>query len=206
MSTAVAITGPADLRDQQWLSEQVATLGDGYEAARAIWSNWSDLRNVSRFHPGQSAGDFIAAQFGGVRLDLPRLIAALPDMSNRQLAAVAGVDQSTVYRARERVANATPDPDQPAVRVIGADGKSYPGRVVGTADIIEPEVQEKGKVRQKINLTEARGYVRVITNNLAMLQPDEVVPSAYPVLRELAPALMAWVQLWKLEDDAEGVK
>lgn len=56
-------------------------------------------------------------------------IAALPDMSNRQIAAVAGVDRRTVDRARG--AFAPPEPDAEPARVIGADGKSYPGRVVG---------------------------------------------------------------------------
>jgi hypothetical protein len=135
----VGLTGRGDLDDQRWLDQQVATLGDGIGAARDIWANWTDLRNVGRFHPGQSAGDFIASQLGGVRLDLPRLIAALPDMSNPQLAAVAGVDTTTVLRAKQRYADAHPDAE-PA-RVIGADGKSYPGRVVGTttAEVIEPE-------------------------------------------------------------------
>jgi hypothetical protein len=124
----------SDLDDQQWLDQQVATLGDGIEAARAIWDNWSDLRNVGRLHPGQSAGDFIAAQLGGVRLDLPRLIAALPAMSNRQLAAVAGVSEGTVRNNRGAQIYA---PDAEPARVIGADGKSYPGRVV-RGEVIEP--------------------------------------------------------------------
>jgi hypothetical protein len=137
MAMAV-VRSKADLDDAHWLDRQVATLGDGIEAARDIWANWTDLRNVGRLHPGQSCGDFIASQLGGVRLDLPRLIAALPDMSNRQLAAVAGVNERTVRRERG-AANAAPEPDAEIVRVIGADGKSYPGRVVGitTAEVIE---------------------------------------------------------------------
>jgi len=140
-----AIVSKADLDDKRWLDQQVGLLSDGIEAARDIWANWTDLRNVSRFHPGQSAGDFIAAQLGGVRLDLPRLIAALPDMSNRQIAAVAGVDEATVRNRKKAGAEySAPEPDEPPTRVIGADGKSYPGRVVGTttADIIEPEEEQ----------------------------------------------------------------
>jgi hypothetical protein len=135
------IVSKADLDDRRWLAQQVATLGDGIEAARDIWLNWTENRNVSRFHPGQSCGDFIASQLGGVRLDLPRLIAALPDMSNREIAKVAGVDEGTIRnRKKEGAEYSAPEPAEPA-RVIGADGKSYPGRVVGTttAEVIEPE-------------------------------------------------------------------
>ena len=114
--------------DQRWLDHQVSVLGEGVEAARAIWLNWSDLRNVGRLHPGMTAGDFIAAQLGGVRLDLPRLIADLPSMSTREIAKVAGVGRMIVSREREAVPFGTPDAEP--VRVIGADGKSYPGRVV----------------------------------------------------------------------------
>ena len=66
----------------------------------------------------------------GVRLDLPRLIAALPDMSNRQIAAVAGVAPSNVDYA-ERQLRESHAVDRPA-ETLGADGKSYPGRVIGT--------------------------------------------------------------------------
>jgi len=135
------LVSKADLDDQRWLDQQVATLGDGIGAARDIWANWTDFRNVGRFHPGQSAGDFIASQLGGLRLDLPRLIAALPDMSNVQIGQIAGVHDTTVMRAR-REASANAEPDAEPARVIGADGKSYPGRVVGstTAEVIEPDL------------------------------------------------------------------
>ena len=57
----MTLMGRGDLDDQRWLDQQVATLGDGIEAARAIWLNWSDLRNVGRLHPGRSAGQYIAS-------------------------------------------------------------------------------------------------------------------------------------------------
>lgn len=116
--TTREITGPADLRDQKWLDEQVALLGDGIEAAFAIWSNWTEGRGVGRLHPGQSAGEYIASL--GLRLTLAEAMAALPDGSLRQVAAVAGVSHETV----RAVKNLTPEPE---ARVIGADGKSYPG-------------------------------------------------------------------------------
>lgn len=114
----------ADVRDQHWLDQQVAVLGDGIEAAKEIWLNWSDLRCVGRLHPGMTAGDFLASVLGGLRLDVGELVKALPDMSTREIAKVAGVSKSTVANERG-VQNWTPDAE-PA-RVVGADGKSYPG-------------------------------------------------------------------------------
>ena len=99
-----AVTGPADLRDQQWLDEQVADLGRGIEAAQAIWANWWDGRQVGRLHPGLSPGDYIASF--GMRLSLPEALAAMPDAPSRQIAAVAGVDRRTVDRNRGNGANA----------------------------------------------------------------------------------------------------
>jgi hypothetical protein len=134
MMTNVTLTGRGDLDDQRWLDQQVVALGDGIEAARGIWANWSDLRNVGRLHPGQSAGEYIASL--GLRLTLPEAMAALPDGSTREIARVAGVGTMTVHDARVRDRT----PDEPPARVIGADGKSYPGRVVRavTAEVIEP--------------------------------------------------------------------
>ena len=131
-------TSPADLRDQHWLDEQIATLGDGIEAARDIWLNWSDIRCVGRFYPGMTAGDFIASKVGGLRLDVGELVKALPDMSGRELAKVAGVSEATVRRERGASNDA---PTEPPARVVGADGKSYPGRVVRevVAEVIEQE-------------------------------------------------------------------
>jgi len=132
VTLAMQPTGPADMRDAEWLAEQVADLGRGIEAARLIWSNWFDGRQVGRLHPGHTPGDYIASL--GMRLTLPEALAAMPDASTRQVAAVAGVDNATVHRAR--VADATPDP----APIRGADGKSYPRTVVRevTAQIIDP--------------------------------------------------------------------
>jgi hypothetical protein len=135
-----AIVSKADLDDQQWLDQQVATLGDGIEAARAIWANWSDGRNVGRLCDGLTYGAFIHRELPSLGPDdVPRLVAAVPEMSNPEIARIVGVDQSTVYRARKALQDANPDAE-PA-RVIGADGKSYPGRVIRevTAEVIEPD-------------------------------------------------------------------
>lgn len=167
---AAIATGPADLRDQKWLDEQVATLGYGIDAAKAIWTNWSDGRNVGRLHPGQSAGAYIASL--GLRLTLAEAMAALPDGSNRQVAAVAGVNEITVRRERAAT-NVAPDAEPPAVR--GADGKTYPGRVlrVVEAQVIEPI-----------------GPAEVPPNpaaTAALLRAIEAVTAA----REFAPAVLA---------------
>lgn len=140
MSQTVAPTGPADLRDQAWLDEQVATLGDGIEAARNIWTNWFDGRNVGRLHPGMGPGEYIANL--GLRLTLAEAMAALPDGSNRQVATAAGVSEGTVRNHRSGAQVYAPD--EPPARVIGADGKSYPGRVVRVVEaaVIQPEEEE----------------------------------------------------------------
>ena len=132
---APVLTGPADIRDERWLADQVDQLGMGVTAARAIWLNWSEGRNVGRLHPGLSAGQYIATLW--IRLDLAEAMAALPAGSGREVARVARVSESTVRRARGASNDAPPDPP---TKVIGADGKAYPGRVVRAkeGDVIEP--------------------------------------------------------------------
>jgi hypothetical protein len=212
--TTTAMTGKADLDDQRWLAAEVATLGDGIEAARAIWANWSDLRNVGRLHPGESAGDFIASQLGGLRLDLPRLIAALPEMSNRQVAAVAGVNEITVRRQRGAT-NVAPDPDEQerdaeatlagehlrlafaasdrhVARVIGADGKSYPGHVIREvrAEVIEPttpapepeQPEERAPIETGTHFWPQLLAVRDAIRGLSSISPD-VLAAGVPARR-----------------------
>ena len=130
-------TGPADLRDAKWLAGRVAALSDGIDAARDIWLNWDAGMRVGRLHPTMSAGAYIESL--GFHLALVDAMAALPNASLREIAAVAGVSKDTVQRRRRPgVSNATPD--APPAKVIGADGKSYPGRVVrpAQAEVIEP--------------------------------------------------------------------
>lgn len=210
MTTEVVMVGPADLGDQRWLDERIDTARNGIEAVIDIALNWTGGRNVSRLHPGVAPADYVREHVGLLGRDAIVPLLTETNWSNRQIAAVAGVSRNDV----NELALSVPV-DRPAT-TLGADGKLRPVApfrprldptpYFNTPETTEPVQPEKGKVRQKINLTEARGYVRVIENNLAMLQPDEVVPSAYPALRELVPALMAWVQLWALEDDAESVK
>ena len=189
VTLAYVPTGPADLRDQEWLDGQVADLGRGIEAARAIWSNWFEGRHVGRLHPGMDAGQYIASL--GMRLTLPEALAAMPDASTRQVAAVAGVSHMTVARERE----AAPVTDVTPAPIRGADGKSYP-RVVREvkAEIIEEA--PKGGGRSRITVTEARQQVRILQGVLSMLRPDEVVPSAHDIVRELLPVLIEWSYLW----------
>jgi hypothetical protein len=159
------------------------------EAAREIWINWSDLRNVGRLHPGMSPGEYISSL--GLRLTLPEAMAALPDGSTREIAKVAGVSHMTVQRT-----GVTDVP--PHARVIGADGKSYPGRVVG--EVIE---KKEIKLSKKLTLTEVRQHIRTVQASLAMLLPEVVVSSAHPAIREFAPTLNEWLELWT-PTDGEG--
>ena len=61
---------------------------------------------------------------------------ALPDGSTREIAKVAGVGNKTVHRAQLAATNVAPDAE--LARVTGADGKSYPGRIVGTTTVGAP--------------------------------------------------------------------
>ena len=178
-------TGPADVRDQQWLDQQVAVLGDGIEAAKEIWLNWSDLRCVGRLHPGMTAGDFLASVLGGLRLDVGELVKALPDMSTREIAKVAGVNQSTVVRNR---ADAFASPDEPPARVVGADGKSYPGRVVRevTAEIDETAILRRARSMDRPGpLSGKIRWVLVSLYNVRR-QKQNRLPFSEPVVKETA--------------------
>lgn len=97
------MTGPADIRDQQWLDERIEDLRSGVAAAREIYVNWFDGRNVARLHPGLKAGEYIAAT--GITLTLAEAFEAMPDAASRQIAAVAGVGKTTVERARKNGPN-----------------------------------------------------------------------------------------------------
>jgi hypothetical protein len=189
--------GRGDLDDQRWLAERVEALRDGIEAAHDIWLNWTDIRNVSRFCDGLTYGEFIHREVPQLGPDdVPRLAAAVPEMSSRELGKATGVSQSTARRAKVEVSQID-SPDEPA-RVIGADGKSYPGRVVGTtnAEIIEPVKKKEVRFRKNLNLTEVRQQIRIMEYSLAMLRPGDVVPTAIPVIREFAPKLDEWIRLW----------
>jgi hypothetical protein len=176
------ITGPADLRDQKWLDEQVAVLGDGIDSARSIFENWFDGRKVGRLHP-KFAGPGPYIESLGLRLTLVEAMAALPNASTRQVAAVAGVNNSTVSRARA-VANATPD--EPSPKVIGADGKSYPGRVVKTIEVIEPTPDPIVVIEPPTPVSDESGWLAVqqaarVIRALTAHSPEEIaswVPSA----------------------------
>ena len=135
-------TGPADLRDQRWLDEKVAAVQDGVAALFEIAANWTEGRNLARLHPGVSAAAYVQKEIGralGREVILPLLEGT--DWSNRQIAAVAGVHESTVrYHA-----GATPSAqlrDVPAVErpaeTLGADGK-YRSAPMPRIAFVEPE-------------------------------------------------------------------
>lgn len=174
----LAPTGPADLRDQRWLDEHVEAARDGIAAARDIWLNWSEGRNVSRFADGLSFGDFMRSRLG-YALPLSEAIKALPEASNPQIAVVAGVDQSTVYRARQRFANANPDAS--GLRVTGADGKSYPVQQRPTPEPQEEAIEEPDTPDDNLNafyVKALRDYVAEIVNVL----PSGLVLKSPPTL------------------------
>lgn len=122
MTLAVA-TGPADVRDQRWLDERIAAIEDGVEAVIDIARNWSDGRNLSRLHPGVAAAAYVTERVGVLGKSIVPVLLAESNWSNRQIAAVAGVDEGTVRnvkRTAESSAVAQP------VRTLGADGKVRP--------------------------------------------------------------------------------
>lgn len=135
--TAYVITGPDDLADQRWLKDRLDALRDGMEAARDIWLNWEDIRNVSRFAGGMAYGEFIHSVLG-YSLSVEDAIAAMPGASTRQIAAVAGVTHQAIAKAN-KVATRLP-PDQPTT-VLGADGKRYPARRTVMAEVIDTPAQ-----------------------------------------------------------------
>lgn len=126
------MTGPGDLRDQHWLDGRIAAIEDGVDAVIDIARNWSDGRNLARLHPGVSAAAYITEHVGVLGKSVVPVLLAESDWSNRQIAAVAGVDESTV-RAQLRD---FPQLDRPA-ETLGADGKYRP-RVVQAVVIDEP--------------------------------------------------------------------
>lgn len=136
-ATAAALAANRDHEDQLWLTQQVGDLALGFDAAREIDANWTKGRNVGRLHPDMTLADYINSL--DLRLTLPEAMVLLPSGSTREIAKVAGVSKDTVQRAR--VAFETPDAE-PA-RTTGADGKSYPGRVVRevAVEVIEPPVR-----------------------------------------------------------------
>lgn len=118
-------TSRADLDDQRWLDRQVEAVGDGIAAVLDIARNWEGGRNLARLHPGASAAEYVVSRVGALgRSVVPALLEGT-DWSNRQIAAVAGVDEGTV---RKEVRNLPHLTDRGPV--LGADGKRYPPRTV----------------------------------------------------------------------------
>lgn len=126
MTAAAKITGSGDVRDQHWLDSRIAAIEDGMDAVVEIARNWSEGRNLARLYPGVSAAAYITERVGPLGKAAVPVLFAESNWSNPQIAAVAGVDQSTVYRARQRFADANPDRERGPV--LGADNKVYPPR------------------------------------------------------------------------------
>lgn len=136
MMTELAITGPADLRDQHWLDERITAIDDGIEAVLDIARNWTDGRNLARLHPGIAPAIYIQERVAhAIGRGIIGPLLAESNWSNRQIADVAGLSEITVRRTATFVAV-----DRPA-ETLGADGKQRPARVVKviTAQVIEAD-------------------------------------------------------------------
>ncbi len=183
----MTLMGRGDLDDQRWLDQQVATLGDGIEAARAIWLNWSDLRNVGRLHPGMSPGEYIASVHPGI--NVLALAAGIPELSSGELAKATGVSQPTAWRAKKAIQDEYPD--EPPARVIGTDGKSYPGRVIRevTAEVIEEVRQEQQVDIRIVFRTFERDAGRLLEAYLPHLSNPKFAARFGIALSELAHAI-----------------
>jgi hypothetical protein len=125
----------ADVRDQRWLADRLNDIESGIEAVLDIARNWTEVRNLSRLHPGESAQAYILAHVKhplGPGVVVPLL--AESNWSQAQIAEIAGVSTATVSRTVTNVTVERPD------RTLGADGKLRPARVVRevSAQVLEP--------------------------------------------------------------------
>lgn len=138
------MTGPGDIRDQHWLDERIEAIESGVEAVVDIARNWTDGRCVARLHPGVSAAEYVTSRVGVLGKAVVPVLLAQSDWSNRQIAAVAGVDHTTVGRIAARTGAFAPV-DRPT-ETLGADGKYRPAHVVRevVAQVIEPIGQVSG--------------------------------------------------------------
>lgn len=118
MTTAIVV-GPADIRDQRWLDERIATARDGIEAVIDIALNWTAGRNVARLHPGVAPADYVREHVGLLGRDAIVPLLTETNWSNRQIAAVAGSSRNDV---NELALSVPVRPD----KTIGADGKLRP--------------------------------------------------------------------------------
>lgn len=123
---AMAITGPADLRDQRWLDERIAAIEDGVEAVIDIARNWTDGRNLARLHPGVAAAAYVTDRVGTLGKAIVPVLLAESNWSNVQIAAVAGVSPETVRTTSQKLEVGRP------AETLGADGRlrtATPARV-----------------------------------------------------------------------------
>jgi hypothetical protein len=112
-----------DAEDQAWLDERISAARSGIEAVIEIAQNWEAGRMLSRLHPG-SAADYVREHVG--ILSKAAVVALLEntDLSNRQIAKVAGVSPRTVNRAAAAApTEANASVERPATTTLGADGK-----------------------------------------------------------------------------------
>ena len=143
--SALVLTGPADLRDQRWLDERVAAIEDGIEAVLDIARNWTEGRNVARFHPGVSAAEYVTSRVGTLGKSVVPVLLAESNWSNRQIAAVAGVSPQTVTNTVRELSTNGQLPARSA-ETLGADGKLRPARKpqVTREPVMEEAPEEEG--------------------------------------------------------------
>ncbi len=137
------VTGPKDLRDQEWLDERVAIARDGIEAVIDIARNWTDGRNVSRLHPGVAAADYILEHVGIVGKEAIEPLLIESNWSHRQIAEVTGVSHTTVNRKASGT-NIPLEPNEKVLtssgrlvskpKIVGIDGKAFVGDPVAEAE------------------------------------------------------------------------
>lgn len=168
----------ADALDQEWLDERVSEIEDGVQSVVVIARNWTEGRNLSRLHPGVSAVEYVTNRVGTLGKTIVPVLLAESNWSNRQIAAVAGVDEGTVRNQLRNI----PQLDRPA-ETLGADGKvrAYP-RVVRevTAEIIEepPEPDTGGITDVAAMREELAAAMRAVTS--LEHQQHEIAAAIFP--------------------------
>lgn len=179
-------TGPADIRDQRWLDDQIAAIDDGIEAVLDIARNWTDGRNLARLHPGTSAQDYILSR---VKSTLGRGVVepllAESNWSNRQIAAIAGVDEGTVRNQLRNI----PQLERPT-ETLGADGKlrHMPTKEEDEPIDLDTVTPEAVAESNRVYIADLRKYLSGVVN---MPAPPQTDPALFRRLRRgLVPALL----------------
>lgn len=183
-----APTCAADLDDQRWLDRQVEAIETGVDAVVNIARNWTDGRNLARLHPGVSAAEYVTSRVGTLGKAVVPVLLAESNWSNRQIAAVAGVTHPTVAKARREVESTYHVEPRP---VLGADGKTYPPRVVAAVVIDEPAPSDAAWDRLEGLMRAMRGIAALDARAVADAVPERRRAGTARTLRSLGTSLGA---------------